>query len=124
MKIKYLYIILTIIFFMAGLVNLTLPDKVMINFNLSPLGKQIFITSYHIGATFLGFAIIFWLTRLSTYPKPSLFGRLFVALFLTVIIFLLIIITGLLSDLRWLSSIIAIFLITGIVYFIILKRRE
>lgn len=109
---------------MAGLVNLTFPDKVMINFNLEPLGKNIFITSTHIGAIFFGFAVITWLARLSTYPKLTSLGRLFIALFLAIIIFLLIIMTGLLSEMRWLSSIIAILLVTGSAYFIFLKRKQ
>jgi len=108
---------------MAGLVNLTFPDKVMITFKLAPLERNIDITSTHIGAVFLGFAIIFWLARLSTYPKLSSLGRLFFSLFLGVIIFLLIIMTGILSGLEWLSSMIAILIITGCAYFIIFRRR-
>jgi len=124
MKINYLYITFTIIFFMAGLVHLTLPDKVMITFNLAPLGKNIFITSTHIGAMFFGFAIITWLARLSNQPELTSFGRLSVALFLAIIIFLLIIITGIFSEMEWLSSIFAIFIVTACAYFIIIKRKK
>ena len=124
MNVKIIYIVLAIIFFMAGLVNLTFPDKVMITLGFSLVGSNIYITSTHIGAVFLGLAIIFWLARLSAYPKLSTLGRMSAAIFLTIIIFLIIAVAGIPSNFIWLVSIIAIIIISGASYLIIIKQRR
>ena len=100
------------------------PDKVMFNFRLTPVGSDIVITSTYIGAVLLGFAVISLLARISAKPQLSTLARMFVAIFLTTSIFLVGIITGLLSDLGWLAIIIALFLATGCAYFIIVKRKK
>jgi len=124
MNFKNLYLILAIIFFMAGLVNLTFPDRVMFTFRLLPITSNILITSTHIGAVFIGFATISLLSRISATPQLSTLGRMLLAIFLTIIIFLIIIISGLLSDSIWLVSIIALLLAIGCAYFVIVKRKK
>ena len=124
MNFKNLYLILAIIFFMAGLVNLTFPDRIMFTFRLLPITSNIFITSTHIGAVFIGFATISFLSRISATPQLSTLGRMLLAIFLTIIIFLIIIISGLLSDSIWLVSIIALLLAIGCAYFVIVKRKK
>lgn len=109
---------------MAGLVNLTFPDKVIFTFKLTPVKSDIFITSTHIGAVFLGFAIIAWLARISATPHLSILGRMLVAYFMTIIIFLVIIISGLLSDSVWLVNIIAFLIAIICAYFVIVKSKK
>ena len=124
MKLNKLYIILSIICLFAGIVNLIIPDTVMFKLHHPPLLNNIIISSTIIGELFLGFTVVFWLSGMSSKPQLSTLSRMILANLFILLIFLLIIITGLLDQFGWLVVFIALIISAVVSYFILSNRRK
>ncbi len=121
MKLKNLYIIASIIFFIASLGHLIFPEKVLSNFGLILDDSGIFMAR-RFGAALLGFTVILGMARNSDKLQRAILTGILVAISLNIIISLIGIITGLLSALGWLVFILGLLLAIGFIYFLFVKR--
>ena len=121
MKLKNLYIIAAIIFFIAGLGHLIFPKIVLSNFGLIPDDSGIFMTT-RFGAALLGFTVILGMARNSDKLQRAILTGILVAVSLNIIISLIGIITGLLSAFGWLVFILGLLVAIGFIYFLFVKR--
>ncbi len=121
MKLKNLYLVTSIIFFIAGLGSLLFPEKALSNFGLILDDSGIFMAR-RFGAALLGFTVILWMARTSIQLQRAILTGMLVAISLNVIISLIGIITGLLSALGWLLFILGLLLAIGFIYFLFVKE--
>jgi hypothetical protein len=123
MRLKNLYIISSIIFFIAGLGSILFPEQALSNFGLTSNNTGI-IMSGRFGALLFGIAVLLWMSRNSDKLELAILSGVLVAISLNAIVLLIGILNGLLSGLAWLAIVLSILFAAGFAYFLFVKRKQ
>jgi hypothetical protein len=121
MKLKALYILASIIFLIAGLGSLLLPEQALSNFGLIPDDTGI-IMSRRFGSLLLGIAVLLWMSRNSDKLQRAILAGVLVAISLNAIVILVGILSGLLNGLAWLALVFSFLFAIGFAYHLFVKR--